>query len=197
MLIMDYNLLFTNLNRYSKISEADFSQISAVLTKRFVKKKRALISEGDTCRYIFFVEKGIMRSFSTDKDGGEHVMQLAIEDHWIADLSSFITQTAGTLTVEAIEDSEVLLLPYAAIDQLCERLPQLEKYFRRLYQSAYVSMQQRYNGVQSKPAKERYELLIRDNPKFAARIPLIHIASYLGITAESLSRIRKQVVTFN
>jgi CRP-like cAMP-binding protein len=193
--MMDYNLLFTNLNRYSKISEADFSQISAVLTKRFIKKKRTLISEGDICRYIFFVEKGALRSFSTDKDAGEHVMQLAVEDHWIADLSSFITQTAGTLTVEAIEDSEVLLLPYGAIDQLCERLPQLEKYFRKLYQSAYVSMQQRYNGVQSKSAKERYQLLILDNPKFAARIPLIHIASYLGITAESLSRIRKQVVT--
>jgi CRP-like cAMP-binding protein len=195
--MMDSNLLFTNLNRYSKISEADFSLISAVLTKRFVKKKRTLISEGDICRYIFFVEKGALRSFSTDKDGGEHVMQLAVEDHWIADLSSFITQTAGTLTVEAIEDSEVLLLPYSAIDLLCERLPQLEKYFRKLYQGAYVSMQQRYNGVQSKSAKERYQLLIRDNPKFAARIPLIHIASYLGITAESLSRIRKQVVTFN
>jgi CRP-like cAMP-binding protein len=195
--MMDSNLLFTNLNRYSKISEADFGQISAVLTKRFVKKKRSLISEGDICRYIFFVEKGALRSFSTDKDGGEHVMQLAVEDHWIADLSSFITQTAGTLTVEAIEDSEVLLLPYSAIDQLCDRLPQLEKYFRKLYQGAYVSMQQRYNGVQSKSAKERYQLLIRDNPKFAARIPLIHIASYLGITAESLSRIRKQVVTFN
>lgn len=195
--MMDSNLLFTNFNRYSKISEADFSQISAVLTKRFVKKKRTLITEGDICRYIFFVEKGALRSFSADKDGGEHVMQLAVEDHWIADLSSFITQTAGTLTVEAIEDSEVLLLPYSAIDQLCERLPQLEKYFRKLYQSAYVSMQQRYNGVQSKSAKERYQLLIHDNPKFAARIPLIHIASYLGITAESLSRIRKQVVTFN
>jgi len=195
--MMDYNLLFTNLNRYSKISQADFSQIAAVLTKRFVKKKRILISEGDICRYIFFVEKGALRSFSTDKDGGEHVMQLAVEDHWIADLSSFITQTAGSLTVEAIEDSEVLLLPYGAIDQLCERLPQLEKYFRKLYQSAYVSMQQRYNGVQSQSAKERYQLLIRDNPKFAARIPLIHIASYLGITAESLSRIRKQVVNFN
>jgi len=195
--MMDSSLLFTNLNRYSKISEADFGQISAVLTKRFVKKKRSLISEGNICRYIFFVEKGALRSFSTDKDGGEHVMQLAVEDHWIADLSSFITQTAGTITVEAIEDSEVLLLPYSAIDQLCERLPQLEKYFRKLYQSAYVSMQQRYNGVQSKSAKERYQLLIRVNPKFAARIPLIHIASYLGITAESLSRIRKQVVTFN
>jgi CRP-like cAMP-binding protein len=193
--MMDSNLLFTNLNRYSKISEADFGQISAVLTKRFVKKKRTLISEGAICRSIFFVEKGALRSFSTDKDAGEHVMQLAVEDHWIADLSSFITQTPGTLTVEAIEDSEVLLLPYGAIDQLCERLPQLEKYFRKLYQSAYVSMQQRYNGVQSKSAKERYQLLILDNPKFAARIPLIHIASYLGITAESLSRIRKQVVT--
>jgi len=192
---MHSSLLFNNLNNYSKISEADFSLISERLTKRFVKKKRALINEGDVCRYLFFIEKGALRSYSTDNNGIEHVMQLAIEDHWIADLSSFITQTPGTLNVEAIEDSEVWLLPFPAIEQLCEKIPQLEIYFRKLYQRAYVHMQQRYNSVQSKQAKERYELLIRNHPKVAARIPLIHIASYLGITAESLSRIRKQVVS--
>jgi len=191
---MHSNLLFANLNRYSSISEADFNMISSAITKRFVKKKRDLISEGDICRNLFFVEKGTLRSFSTNRDGGEHVMQFAVEGHWIADLSSFITQLPGDLTVEAIEDSEVLLLSHDAIEELCKSIPQLEIYFRKLYQRAYVGMQQRYNSVQSKPAKERYEILIRDNPVFAARIPLIHIASYLGITAESLSRIRKQVV---
>jgi CRP-like cAMP-binding protein len=187
--------LFNNLNKYSKITEEDFSLITEAVGKRLVKKKRALIEEGDICRNLFFVEKGVLRSYSTGNDGTEHVMQLAIEDHWIADLSSFITQKPGTLTVESIEDSEVLLLPYSQIDHLCVRIPQLETYFRKLYQRAYVNMQLRHNLVQSKPAKERYEILIRDNPQFAARIPLIHIASYLGITAESLSRIRKQVVS--
>ena len=137
-------------------------------------------------QYLYFVEKGSLRSYSIGKDGSEHVLQLVIEDNWIADLSSFITQMPGNLTVEAIEYSEVLLLPYSAIDELCEKLPKLETYFRKLYQRAYVSMQQRYNAVQSSQAKERYEILIRDNPQIAARIPLIHIASYLGITAESL-----------
>jgi CRP-like cAMP-binding protein len=187
--------LFNNLNKYSRITEEDFGLIAEVLSKRFLKKKRALIEDGDICRNLFFVEKGVLRSYSTGNDGTEHVMQLAIEDHWIADLSSFITQKPGTLTVESIEDSEVLLLPYSQIDHLCARIPQLEIYFRKLYQRAYVNMQLRHNLVQSKPAKERYEILIRDNPQFAARIPLIHIASYLGITAESLSRIRKQVVS--
>lgn len=194
---MDSKLLFYNLNKYSRISEEDFSLVSNVLTKRFVRKKRALINQGEICRYLYFVEKGSLRSYSIGKDGSEHVLQLVIEDNWIADLSSFITQTPGNLIVEAIEDSEVLLLPNSAIDELCEKLPKLETYFRKLYQRAYVSMQQRYNAVQSSQAKERYEILIRDNPQFAARIPLIHIASYLGITAESLSRIRKQVVNVN
>lgn len=191
---MQSDLLLSNFNRYSKITEEDFSLISNVLSKRFVKKKRSLVNEGDICRYLFFVEKGALRSYSTDENAIEHVMQLAVEDHWVADLSSFITQTPGNLTVEAIEDTEVWLLPYSSIDQLCEKIPQLETYFRKLYQRAYVHMQQRYNSVQSKPAKERYEILIRDQPQIAARIPLIHIASYLGITAESLSRIRKQTV---
>lgn len=187
--------LFNNLNRYSDFSEADLSLIGNALSRRLVKKKRTLVDEGDICRYIYFIEKGALRSFSTDHDGTEHVMQLSIEDHWIADLSSFITQTPGNLTVEAIEDSEVLILPYSAVEQLSASIPALETYFRKLYQRAYVNMQQRHNFVQSKPAKERYEILIRNNPQFAARIPLIHIASYLGITAESLSRIRKQLAT--
>ena len=187
--------LFNNLNNYSSISEEQFSLIAEVLSRRLIKKKRALIEEGDICRNLFFVEKGALRSYSTGNDGTEHVMQLAIENHWIADLSSFITQKPGTLTVESIEESEVLLLPHSQIDHLCASIPQLETYFRKLYQRAYVNMQLRHNLVQSKSAKERYEILIRDNPQFAARIPLIHIASYLGITAESLSRIRKQVVS--
>lgn len=168
--------------------------ISAVLTKRFVKKKKALFTEGNVCRNLFFVEKGAFRSFTTNSDGNDDVIQLALEDHWIADLSSFITQTPGTLSIDAIEDSEVWLLPYEAIEELSVKIPQLEVYFRRLYQRAYVSMQQRYHSRQTKSAMERYELLIHSNMKIAARIPLLHIASYLGITAESLSRIRKQLV---
>jgi CRP-like cAMP-binding protein len=120
-------------------------------------------------------------------------VQLVIEDHWVADLASFVTQTPGKIVIEAIEDSELLLLPHLELDCLLEQIPQLEKYFRHLYQRAYVSLQQRYNSTVSNTAEDRYRLLISEFPQIATRIPLIYIASYLGITPESLSRIRKQI----
>ena len=168
-------------------------QIEQVLIKRFVKKKKNLLNEGEICRYLYFVEKGALRSYTIDKEGNEHVIQLAIEDYWIADLSSFVTQSPGTITIEAIEDCEVLLLPNLELERLYDEIPSLGTFFRKLYQRAYVHLQARLHASHSTVAEERYLELIRLQPKINARIPLTHIASYLGITPESLSRIRKHL----
>jgi CRP-like cAMP-binding protein len=186
-------LLFDNFNKYARITESDFDQIEKVLAKRFVKKRRTLLTEGDISRYIYFIEKGALRSFTVDKDGVEHIIQLGLEDHWIGDLFSFITQVPGNVSIEAIEDSEILLLPHHELETLYGQVPALERYFRQLFQRAYVSLQQRLSSTISQNAEERYRLLVSDFPQIAARIPLIYIASYLGITPESLSRIRKQL----
>lgn len=189
------NLLFNNIDSRSRISAAEFELIDKVLVKRFYKKKKTLLSQGNLSRYIFFVNKGCVRSYSIDKEGNEHVVQLAIEDHWISDLFSFSTQTPGVLNIEAIEDSEVWLLPHAELDNLCTQIPGLEKYFRLLYERAYISLQKRLDHTLSISAEERYRELIGQQPHIANRVPLIYIASYLGITPESLSRIRKQMYT--
>jgi CRP-like cAMP-binding protein len=185
--------LLHNFNKYARITEDDFALIEQVISKKFVKKRRTLLSEGDISRYIYFVERGALRSFTVDKEGVEHVIQLAIEDHWIADLYSFVTQVAGNINIEAIEDSEVWLLPHHELELLYDKIPALERYFRQLFQRAYVSLQQRLNLTVSSNAEDRYRQLIKDAPQIAARIPLIYIASFLGITPESLSRIRKQL----
>lgn len=187
------NLLFNNISSRSNISAVEFELIEKVLVKRFYKRKKTLLNEGELSRYIYFVNKGCIRSYSMDKEGNEHVVQLAIEDYWIADLFSFTTQKPGALNIEAIEDSEVWMLPHAELDSLCGQIPGLEKYFRLLYQRAYVSLQQRLDHTLSISAEERYRDLIEQQPHIATRVPLIYIASYLGITPESLSRIRKQM----
>ncbi len=189
------SLLFANLNKHAKVTEEDFSLIEKKLVKRFVKKRRSLLREGETSRYLYFVEKGALRSYTIDKNGIEHVIQLAIEDHWVADLYSFVTQAPGNINIEAIEDSEVFSLPNHDLEHLYNEIPALERYFRHLYQRAYVGLQQRYNSALSHSAEERYRILITELPRIAARIPLIYIASYLGITPESLSRIRKRLLT--
>jgi len=185
--------LFNNFNKYARLTEGEFDQVEKLLTKRFIKKKKALLAEGDISRYIYFIEKGAMRSFTVNKDGVEHVVQLAIEDHWIGDLYSFVTQVPGNINIEAIEDTEVWLLPHHELELLYVQVPALERYFRQLFQRAYVVLQQRFNLTLSHNADERYRVLINDHPQIAARIPLIYIASFLGITPESLSRIRRKL----
>lgn len=185
--------LFDNFNKYARITADDFAVIESKLHKKFIKKRRTLLMEGDVSRYVYFVEKGALRSYTTDKDGAEHVMQLVMEGYWVGDLCSFVSQSPGNISIEAIEDSEVLLLSYHDLELLYEEIPQLERFFRQLFQRAYVALQQRYNAAQSDHAEERYKQLIKEHPEIAARVPLIYIASYLGIKPESLSRVRKQL----
>jgi CRP-like cAMP-binding protein len=187
---MDDSLLFQNLNQYTSIGTQEFESIKEVLSFRKIKKRKTLLHHGEVSRHLFFVQKGALRSFTVGQDGNEHIMQFAFEGHWVADLSSFITQTAGEIVIEAIEDSEVLLLPHHDLEILLDKIPTLEKFFRQLYQRAYVALQKRLNMRESTPAKERYKELIAKHPNIARRVPLLYIASYLGITAESLSRVR-------
>lgn len=186
-------LLFANFNQFAKITSDDFDLIEKKIVKRFVKKRRPLLMEGETSRYLYFVEKGALRSYTVDKEGNEHVIQLVVENHWVGDLYSFITQVPGNINIYAIEDSEVLSMSYADLEELYEQIPSLERHFRQLFQRAYVNLQQRYSSALSDHAENRYRLLIHEHPQIAARIPLLYIASYLGITPESLSRIRKQL----
>ncbi len=192
---MEFALLFNNFNKYAPVSEEEQAIIEETLIKRFVKKRRNLLNQGDVSRYLYFVNKGVLRSYTIDKQGTEHVVQFALEGYWIADLCSFVTQTPGDINIDAIEDTEVLMLPHHELEILYEKIPGLEKFFRQLYQRAYVALQKRYNSSQSIIAEERYLELILQQPDIAMRIPLIYIASYLGITAESLSRIRKKIAS--
>lgn len=187
---MEYPELFQNLNRYAGISAVDYNFIETFLTKRRVKKKRAVLNRAEISRHLFFVLKGSLRSYSIDQSGNERVMQFAFEGHWVSDLSSFITQTPGDMIIEAVEDAEVLLLAHNDLEMLLDKIPALEKFFRLLYQRAYVALQKRVNMRDSNTAKERYKELIAKQPNVAKRVPLLYIASYLGITAESLSRVR-------
>jgi len=188
-------LLFNNLNARTRITEAEFMRIESILVKKQLRKKRELIIEGEISKNIYFITKGCLRSYSINKEGIAHVMQLALEDYWIGDLSSFITQTPGKLSIEAIEDTEVLQLSFADLEQLYIEIPALERFFRLLFQRALVQLQQRLDNSMSINAEERYQDLLSRQPLLVSRVPLIHIASYLGITPESLSRIRKRLVS--
>ncbi|MGL1887925.1 MAG: Crp/Fnr family transcriptional regulator [Reichenbachiella sp.] len=184
--------LITHFSEKVPLTNTEIDSIVEEIEVVKFKKKKDVLRAGEVCHYIYFVKQGCLRSFSIDNKGVEHVSQLAFEQHWISDLYSFLTKTNSTLFIESLEETELLRLSSDALNRLYEKVPVLEKYFRMLFQSAYVAQTRRLNETLIQPADTRYQSLIQGHPDVNQRIPLIHIASYLGIMPESLSRIRKK-----
>jgi CRP-like cAMP-binding protein len=151
------------------------------------------LRNGDVCKDLAFVNSGALRSYSVDDKGIERVLQLALDNYWISDLQSFLTKQASDLTIEAIEDTEVLLISFLDLDTIYLQVPLMERFFRKLFENAYINTLMRLNSSQSESADIRYRKLLANQPNLLQRIPLVYIASYLGITPESLSRIRKNI----
>ncbi len=185
--------LMAHFERKVDLSEIEKEQIADAFDEVIFPKKERLLTGGASCRYIYFVCSGCLRSFNIDGKGEEHVTQLAFEDHWISDLYSFLTQEPSVLFIETIEETILLRISKDRLDRLFVEVPVLERFFRLLFQAAYVAATQRLSRTLAEPADIRYQNLIANNPDINQRVPLIHIASFLGIKPESLSRIRKQL----
>ena len=142
---------------------------------------------------MMFVERGLLRSFSDARNGGEHTMQFAPEGWWISDMASFFGKDNSKYNIEALEDSEVLLMSMQAMEELMDVVPQIQRYFLHLMENHIIALQRRINVVQSMSAEETYLKLMEVNPDLINRASQQHIASYLGITPETLSRVRRQV----
>ena len=152
------------------------------------------MQEDDVCKYVAFVEKGLLRPFAADDKGHEHITQFAFEGWWIADQVSFLTGEPSEYNIEAMEDCELLLLTRQAEDEMLEKIPKFERNFRILLQNNLIATQKRLASSLSQTAEERYSELISSCPDtLPNRLPQHMLASYLGISPETLSRIRKQM----
>jgi CRP-like cAMP-binding protein len=185
-------LLIANIERFIKLTDEEKYMILSIMQSKKIRKRQYFIQEGDTSRHSAFVLKGCMRSYFVDTNGFEHILQFAIEDWWITDLMSTITGKPARLNVDALEDTEVLLLPREDQLELFEKCPKFEKYFRIITENGMISSQQRLLDNLSLPAIDRYNNFVQKYPLFAQRIPQTQIAAYLGITPEFLSKIRNQ-----
>lgn len=186
------NKLIYYFKKWVDISESDETIILSAFEQISVRKKKELLAPNETCHYIYFITKGCLRSYFVDDKGTEHIYQLRMDNSWISDLESFFSQRPSKYYIEALEDSKLLRISNERLEQLYREVPKLERYFRILFQKAYINALERLNATMWESALERYNDMLKEHPDMFQRVPLVYIASYLGITPESLSRIRKK-----
>ncbi|HAA23977.1 MAG TPA: cyclic nucleotide-binding protein [Cytophagales bacterium] len=165
---------------------ADFQ---AIATRHSYPKNTLLHQEGTRCDHVFILEKGVARTFYY-KDGKDVTAHIATEGESITAIDSLIQRKKSRYNVEVVEDSVVMLIAYPEMQQVLEQKPQHEKYIRFFLEQIYMDLADRIENLLFYTAKERYERLVEDKPDLLQRINLSHIASYLGISQETLSRIR-------
>jgi CRP-like cAMP-binding protein len=188
-----YELLYKKITELISISEEEFNFCKTLFLPKKLRKKQYLLQEGDVCKYNAFVSKGLLRSYTIDNKGTEHILQFAFEGWWIGDIYSFLTEKPSLFNIEALEECELLLLTKPSMELLLEKIPAFERYFRILIQNNLIATQKRLMGTLSESAEEKYTNLINNFPGCLQRVPQHMIASYLGITRETLSRIRSQI----
>jgi CRP-like cAMP-binding protein len=175
------------------VSDAEFEIVKTFFKPKKLRKKQFLLQEGDICYRLAFVEKGSLYSYSTDGKGIQHVIQFAFDGWWIADLYSYLTGEKSLYRIEALENCELLILDQEDEKELIRQFPRYEVYTKILYQNAYVALQRRLEATLGLSAEEKYSRLMDNYPSLSERVPQHLLASYLGITPETLSRIRKQI----
>jgi CRP-like cAMP-binding protein len=188
-----FELLHQKISETIPVTEEEFDFCKTVFQPKKLRKKRFLLGEEDVCKYIAFVEKGLLRSFVIDEKGSEHVLQFSLEGWWVSDLSSFLTGEPSKYNIEALEDCELLMISRSGWDQLLEKIPVFERFFRILIQNNLIVTQRRLIASFSDTAEEKYHKLVAHFPDILQRVPQHMIASYLGITRETLSRVRAQI----
>lgn len=186
------DLILKNISRHISLTSKEEDLFKSLLKHRVLRKRYFLVQAGDLCRSEHFVTKGCFRAFATDKEGNDHNVMFGIEDWWISDMQSYLTGMPATLNIEALEDSEVLYIDKKDLDRIFEEIPAFNKFFRILLQNAMIAQQQRILSIISNTAEERYAMFIKKYAFIEQRVPQHHIASYLGVSPETLSRIRRQ-----
>ncbi|MCC6371380.1 MAG: Crp/Fnr family transcriptional regulator [Bacteroidia bacterium] len=187
---MDYELILRNINKLITLTKKEEEDFVVALSTRSLKKKQLLVKENEVCKFSAFVTKGCLRSYSTDRNGFEHILQFAPPDWWIADIYSLISGQPGKLNIDALEDSEVILLNRSDQEELFEKHPKFERFFRILTEKSVVANHSRLLDYMGLQAMERYDAFCRRYPTLTHTLPQKQIASYIGVTPEFLSKMK-------
>jgi len=186
-------LLRKYIAKQVSLSEKDMAAFCNLFRQKSIKKKSFLLREGEVCKFEGFVTKGLFRVYHMDKSGAEQILYFAMENWWVTDIDSFTNGLPSQLLIEAIEDSEVLLISKKDKEFAYANLPAIEKLFRIMTQKTHVALQRRMIDNLGKTADQRYLDFIERYPALYQRLSNLQIAAYLGISHEFLSKIRNKI----
>jgi CRP-like cAMP-binding protein len=187
--------LFTYIEKQSclKLSEDDRKRIEDNFKFKKLRKRQYFLQEGDVCRYMGFIIKGATRMYSVGQKGHEHILRFSMEDWWVGDYESYTLLVPSRFNIDALEDTELFLISNEQIQGLTAAVPAISQMIKVMDQRAAIASQKRMHAAISLTAEERYDELYNSYPQLLQRFPQGMIASYLGISPETLSRIRKNV----
>ena len=189
--------LFLYFRKYVPLSAAETEALAAGCRIRSIKRRYFLLQEGDVCTQYTFVLEGCLKMYYVDHKGTEHNLQFAAENNWIADLGSFHAKAPSKLYIEAMEPSTVVQISYSNLITLYTDHPKFNRNFRVITEEHFIEQQQRLLQTISSTAQERYAYFLERYPELSTRLPNTQIASYIGITPEFLSKIRKEAARGN
>ncbi|SHL78736.1 Crp/Fnr family transcriptional regulator [Flavobacterium saccharophilum] len=188
-----FDVLFSHILEKVSLTEEEKSLLKSFFVAKSLRKKEFLLREGEICHSLSFVSKGLLRSYHIDEKGDEHMNLFAWEGWWSSDIYSFSFNEIGQFNIDALEDSELLLITRENLEEMTLQIPKMDRYFRILFQNSLATKERRLVSSNSYTAKEKYIQLAESNPQMIQRVPQNLIASYLGLAPETLSRIKKNI----
>jgi len=192
-----YEIIFKHIEEKVQLTPEDKELIQTFFKPKKLKKKQFLVVEGHVCSYLIFVSKGLLKSYNVDEKGNEHINQFSPEGWWTSDMSSFFSGGISFYSIDAMENSDVLLITSEDFEDLTVKVPIMERYFRLLFQNSLITKERRLISSHTHTAEEKYRHLLESNPDLINRIPQNLLASYLGLSPETLSRLKKNIVLGN
>lgn len=187
---MHHDLIFQSIARHIELTEPEKQFFGSLLTAKTLRRRQFLLQEGEVCRHSAFVVRGCLRGYTVDANGFEHILQFAPPGWWIADMYSLLSQRPGNLNIDALEDTDVLLLPKDEQERLYREVPKFERFFRIITEKSLVTHRQRVLDNLSLSAQERYAAFCQRYPTLIECLPQKQIAAYIGVTPEFLSKMR-------
>ena len=171
------------------LTNEEFEFVQSHFTIRKYRKHQFLIQEGDSVKYSYYVVSGLLKLVHTDLLGKQHIIAFAMEDWWESDFQAYLAQGKATLSLECLEDTEVLCITLEDYHKLCSGMQKIAYFFLMKANSGHVSSQRRIISLLTSNAKERYEQFLKLYPALVQRVPKTHLATFLGVSRETLSRL--------